>query len=1533
MKTKIFSFILAAIIVLSIIVPANISYAAVTSIPPSAANITITNNAGKADTVYVIGLYGGEIIKVYNSASGGKLIGSASVSLNKTEGTVTITQLGMTSGSIYVSLTGRGELESARTKVNYAAEVKSDSPDADSIIITNNAGKADTIYVVGLYGGEVIKVYNSASEGKLLGSINVPLNKTEGTVTITQLGMVAGSVFVSITNKGELESDRTKVDYPAEPKSDAIDAGSIIITNNAGINDTILVNHLSLGDIVKVYDAAKGGNLLGSATLPYSKTEVTITIPQLGKTAGSVYISVTSKGMVESDRTKADFPAEGSSDAPYIGNIAVANNSGASDTISVVNLAAGDEVRVYDSTSGGNILGSASVSSPKTEATVTIPQLGTAGGSIYVSVISKGRFESSRTKVVFSAEPNSNTVNVDNITIANNTGKADTVKIKGLTSGDTVKVYDAASGGNLLGSATVVSSGTEATVTIFQLGIEAGSVYVSITSKGKTESGRIRAYYSAESVSDTVEDNNITVVNNPAGKSDVVTVIDLTAGDVVKVYDSASGGNLLGSATVASSKTEATVTIPQLGVSAGSVYVSITGTNKLESNRIRVDYSAESKSNPANGENITITNNAGISDTVQVTDLTEGDVVKVYDSAAGGKLLGSATVPAYGSYAVVTISQLGTSAGSVYVSITSINKIESNRIKIDYSAETTSDAVANDNIIITNNAGASDTVQIVGLNIGDQVKVYDSPRGGTLLGSATVTGGTTATISITQLGSTAGSVYVSITIKNKLESERIKADYPAESKSEEPLADNIVIANNVGTSDTIKISGLSGGDTVNIYDSAKGGTLLGTATVSTYDTSVNISVTQLGSTAGSVYVSITSKNKLESNRVKAVYSAEAKSGAPLTGNITVINNAGMSDTVKVTGLNSDDVVNIYDSAKAGNLLGTATVSTYDSSVTIPVTQLGSAAGSVYVSVTGKARLESERTKVDYSAEPKSNTLSTDAIVINNNAGISDTVKVTGLSGGETVSVYDAAVGGSLMGSASADTYASYATVTITQLGTSAGSVYVSVTQKGCQESDRTKADYSAEQKSNSSDSRNIVVTNNAGAPDTVQINCLSGEDVVNVYDKATGGNLLGTATVPTYGSYVTITITQLGTSGGNIYLSVKSIGKLESNRTTVPFAAEQKSDPPFTSNITVTNNAGISDTIKVTFLNPGDLIKVYDSITDGKLLGSATVPDGSTETTVNITQLGTSAGKIYVSVTGSNKLESERTVAYYTEEPITNSPYPANIQVVNNARIADTITVIFLNANDIVKVYNSATGGSLLGSATVTVSETQATVSIAQLGTSAGSVYVSVTSIGKNESARVKADYLEEQKSDPPATNNIVIKNNAGMSDTITVAFLDAGDIIKVYDSAEDGNLLGSATVASGSTEVTIKITQLGTSAGKVHITVTGTGKLESDRTLTYYAAEPMSDAPAVGNITVTNNTGKSDTVQVTGLTTNDIIRVYDSATGGNLLGSATVLADSTEVTIKIAQLGVSGGNIYVSVTSMGAYESDRTRVSYGAEY
>ncbi len=1492
--------------------------------------ITVNNNAKSADTIYIYGLSGGDVVKAYNSS--GKLLGSKAVSSSGYEATITVSQLGIGSGYVYITVTSTGYAESAKTEVFYEAELASVKPTSEYITVTNNSGKSDTVYVTGLSPNDIVKVYTDSIKGSLLGTATVPSGGNDVTISIPQLGLSNGVVYVSVTNQGRNESLRTQVSYPGEGQSSNIPPENITVTNNVGKADTIYVSNLNGGDVVKVYDAGAGGNLLGSSTVAAAGTDVTVSITQLGVSGGTVYVSVRNSGKSESGRVSASYPGESKSNAPDVNSITISNNAGASDTIYVTGLSAGSVVKVYSAPASGYLLGSATVPASGNDATVTISQLGTAAGSVYVTFTQPGMQESGRTKVDYSAEGTSTAPNVNNISITNNVGKADTVYVSKLTTGDIVRIYSAATQGSLLGTATVPASASDVTVSISQLGAAAGSIYISVTSTGMAESLRTKADYKAESVYDGVDSDNITVTNN-AGKPDTVYFTMLSSGDTVRVYDSELGGTLLGSATVAGGSTDATVSITQLGKEGGNVYVTVSSTDKSESGRTEVPYLPEASTDPLDSAQIVVTNNiAGTADTIYVSGLNSGDIIKAYSATTQGNLLGSATVPENGTSATITVTQLGSATGSVYVSVTGAGKLESKRTGANYLAEGKSTDPKPDNITVNNNSGAADTVIVTGLTADDVVKVYTAKTGGTLLGSGTVsTYGSEATVTVTQLGTSSGSVYVSVTSSNKSESERIEAKYEDEPTSAQIDSGSITVTNNAGIADTVRVTGLTPGDLVKVYSAESGGNVLGSGTVSASSTEAIVSIPQIGVTSGKVYVTLTSPNKAESLRTAANYEAEGKSTAPEADKVFIANNYGIASTVTVAGLKDKDTVNIYDSTTGGILLGTGTVATYNSEVTITVSQLSEAAGKVYISVTSPGKLESDRTPVDYDAKPASTSVDPSNVTVLNNVGIADTITVTGLDPNTIIKVYSSASGGNPIGTATIAADSSEATINISQLGASAGSIYITITSTGKTESGRTQISYPSEEVSDSLAVGNIKVINNSGMADTITVTGLSENDVVKIYNAPTGGSRLAMATANPDTLKAVINISQLGTDSGSIYVTVTKFGKSESNRTEVTYEAE--SAAALDTDISIINNAGMPDTITVNHLSENDVIKAYDAASGGNLLGSATVPYGSTSATITVTQLTSAAGKVYISVTNYGRAESSLTKAQYISEQSTIAPYIGDIYILNNADINDTITVYNLTTGDVVKVYDQATGGNLLGYASVANNKTEATVSVEDLGSGSGVVYVSVITKGKTESTRTQVSYVAEGKTTAPYSGNIYVTNNVTIADTVLVSGLTAGDRVKVYNFETGGELLGSATVASGSTQAKISISQLGTEAGSVFVSVTSKGNTESNRTEAEYVSEQTTNDPYAGYITVQNNkAGTPDTITVTELSAGDIIKVYSGAVGDNQLGSATVTTGSTSGVVTITQLGVSSGSVYVTITSPGKYESGRTKVDYVSE-
>ncbi len=393
------------------------------------------------------------------------------------------------------------------------------------------------------------------------------------------------------------------------------------------------------------------------------------------------------------------------------------------------------------------------------------------------------------TSTAFAAVEKSGDLKATYVKIENKkTGDTDSIQVSELEAGDKVRVYSTIKSTEILAEGTVEEQGKSLTISKKDL-LEAkgGTVYVTVTKKEKEESSRTAIKYTAEPVTKAPAVKMITVVNNKASVEDEVKVEGVKKGATVRVYDAASGGKELGKVIVkGDSELEiGIVKIKQIAKNAkttGTVYVSVENLEELESSRTAVKYDTEVSVAPA-AKTITVENNkTGAKDTIKVTDLTEGDIVKVYNVAKDGEAKAtSEAVAEGGKEATIEVKDLlESTGGTVYVTVTKPNKDESSRTAVKYATEV-SEALKASNIVVLNNDSEDDIVRVTGLATGDVVNVYDALTEGEKLGTGTVGDKKTAVnVKIKQLGEQAGKVYVTITKNNKLESARTAKDYIAE---------------------------------------------------------------------------------------------------------------------------------------------------------------------------------------------------------------------------------------------------------------------------------------------------------------------------------------------------------------------------------------------------------------------------------------------------------------------------------------------------------------------------------------------------------------------------------------------------------------------------------------------------------------------------------------------------------------------------------------------------------------------------------
>lgn len=192
--------------------------------------------------------------------------------------------------------------------------------------------------------------------------------------------------------------------------------------------------------------------------------------------------------------------------------------------------------------------------------------------------------------------------------------------------------------------------------------------------------------------------------------------------------------------------------------------------------------------------------------------------------------------------------------------------------------------------------------------------------------------------------------------------------------------------------------------------------------------------------------------------------------------------------------------------------------------------------------------------------------------------------------------------------------------------------------------------------SNAIDPNNIHVTNNGGPNDIIDFTGLKPLDTVYVYATSTASAYQVSGQVP-LGS-TTLTLNTTLDNSGSIWVTVKNA---QGTQTTVPSESERV-QKTYTSETTiqtgvvanVTNNSGANDVVKITGVNPGDIIKLYKNQNDSSPIKNGTMTAVANSVTFTDLDLGPSEGntdKLWYGITKGSLGESLRNSVTIPESP------------------------------------------------------------------------------------------------------------------------------------------------------------------------------------------------------------------------------------------------------------------------------------------
>ncbi|MED2970964.1 hypothetical protein P4361_01575 [Fictibacillus sp. B-59209] len=355
----------------------------------------------------------------------------------------------------------------------------------------------------------------------------------------------------------------------------------IEVENNVGTNDTVTFKNTKAKDTVKVYNA-DGSILLGKGVSSSKGGDLTIKLKDQF-TEPTIQVTLTNYNKKESEMVEVEVPDETITDALSSDDLAVNNNVGTSDTVSVKEVKAKDTVKVYNA-SGETLLGSAKATKTGSLTVKLKSQL--TEGYVQVSLSTYNSLESEKTDVEVPDEMITDALLPANIVVNNNTGAPDTVAVNNLFAKDIVKVYDA-SGENLLGTAKATKNG--GVIVKLKAPLAEDTIQLSVTSFGKLESEKVEASVSGDFISQMVP-TDMVIVNNNVNVADTVLVQGVAAKDVIKVYD-ASGEIMLG--TAKASKAGDVIVKLKTQLAEDTIQVTLTSYYSLESEQVEVEVPEE----------------------------------------------------------------------------------------------------------------------------------------------------------------------------------------------------------------------------------------------------------------------------------------------------------------------------------------------------------------------------------------------------------------------------------------------------------------------------------------------------------------------------------------------------------------------------------------------------------------------------------------------------------------------------------------------------------------------------------------------------------------------------------------------------------------------------------------------------------------------------------------------------------------------------------------------------------------------------
>ncbi len=366
---------------------------------------------GDSSTITATGSGPGVTYNVYDSATGGNLIGSTPLTVGP-----------MSDSSYYIeaTLTGSGcKYPGPRDTVDITVQPAPAAPTVTIAPDTLCIGDTTTISATGSGAGVTYEVYDDSVGGNYLG--DTPLDTAPDSTSIYYVEAVASNGCAPVAGR---VPDTVHVDslpdMSVDPSAPVICTGDTVELAGSGADSLSWSPNVDLSDTI------------GDTVQAWPNSDTTYTL-----------VGVDSNGC--SNDTTVTVSVDSAPTKPTVSIVPDTICQGDSATISASGSGAGVVYEVYDSSMGGNYLGNTPLTvAPMSDSTYYVEATLSGGGCSFAG----GRV--SDTLVVNMATP-APTVTANPDTVC--PGDSSMIDATGSGAGVTYEVYDSATGGNYLGNA------------------------------------------------------------------------------------------------------------------------------------------------------------------------------------------------------------------------------------------------------------------------------------------------------------------------------------------------------------------------------------------------------------------------------------------------------------------------------------------------------------------------------------------------------------------------------------------------------------------------------------------------------------------------------------------------------------------------------------------------------------------------------------------------------------------------------------------------------------------------------------------------------------------------------------------------------------------------------------------------------------------------------------------------------------------------------------------------------------------------